>query len=165
MPEPLDTPRPDRPLLVFDGDCAFCRAAVDRWRAAVGPQIEFAPLQEAAARFPQVGAQEFRRAVHYVDAEGRVSRGAEAVFRASADGHRKCWLLWLYTRLPPFAFAAELIYRSIAANRTPIAKVLSIWRGRDLKPPTYHIAAALFLRLLGIVYLIAFVSRASAHSR
>jgi predicted DCC family thiol-disulfide oxidoreductase YuxK len=158
MPDPLDTPRPNHPLLLFDGDCAFCRAAIERWRAAAGSEIDFAPFQEAAARFPQIDAKECRRAVHYIDAEGGVSRGAEAVFRASADGRRKRWLLWLYTRLPPFAIAAELVYRLIAANRTPLAKVLHVWRGSDLKPPTYHIASALFLRLLGLVYLIAFVS-------
>ncbi len=36
--------------------------------------------------------------------------------------------------------------------------MLHVWRGRELKPPTYHVATALFLRLLGLVYLIAFVS-------
>ena len=76
----------------------------------------------------------------------------------SADCGRKRWLLWLYTSLPPFAFAAEAIYRMIAANRTPITAASRVWRGRSLRPPTYHIASALFLRLLGVVYLIAFVS-------
>jgi hypothetical protein len=33
-----------------------------------------------------------------------------------------------------------------------------IWWGNDLQPPTYYIAGTLFLRLLGVVYLIAFVS-------
>ena len=150
--------RPDRPLLVFDGDCAFCRAAIERWRAEVGSQIEFVPYQETASRFPQLDAQELQRAIHFVDAEGRVTHGAEAVFRASAACDGKQWLLWLYTMLPPCAWAAEMLYRLVAANRTPIAKVLHFWRGRELKPPTYHIASALFLRLLGVVYLIAIVS-------
>ena len=71
---------------------------------------------------------------------------------------RKRWLWWLYTKLPPFAFVAELIYRLYAANRKPVAMVRRIWYGKDLKLPTYHIASTLFLRLLGAVYLIAFVS-------
>jgi hypothetical protein len=33
-----------------------------------------------------------------------------------------------------------------------------IWWGRQLQPPTYAIATVVFLRLLGVVYLIAFVS-------
>ena len=71
---------------------------------------------------------------------------------------RKQWLPRLYTMLPPFAFVAEVIYRLIAANRTPITWIYRTWHGGELKPSTYHIASALFLRLLGVVYLIAFVS-------
>ena len=33
-----------------------------------------------------------------------------------------------------------------------------VWYGKDLAAPTYHICSALFLRMLGVVYLIAFVS-------
>ncbi len=158
MANHADVQRLARPLLVFDGDCAFCRASIERWRAAVGAQIDFAPYQEIAARFPQIEAEEAPRAIHFIDAERRASRGAEALFRAAAHCNRKRWLIWFYTTLPPFAFAAEMVYRLVAANRTPIASVLHVWRGRDLKPPTYHVASALFLRLLGLVYLIAFVS-------
>src|SRR4029078_9451570 len=71
--------------------------------------------------------------------------------------NRKRWLLWLYVTLPPFPFLAELVYRFIAANRGRIAWFYETWHG-GLKPPTYHISTAVFLRLLGVVYLIAFVS-------
>jgi hypothetical protein len=36
--------------------------------------------------------------------------------------------------------------------------VRRVWYGENLDPPTYDISGALFLRLLGLVYLIAFVS-------
>jgi len=147
-----------RPTMLYDGDCGVCRAAVDRWREATGDRIEYAPYQEAAARFPQIDERQFRRAVHLVEADGRVSRGAEAVFRAMALCGRKRWLLWLYEHLPPARFASDKAYRWYAANRKPIALVRRVWWGKDLKPPTYHIARSLFLRLLGLVYLIAFVS-------
>ena len=57
-----------------------------------------------------------------------------------------------------FALATEALYRLVAASRTLITIVYRIWHGRELKPPTYHISSTLFLRLLGVVYLIAFVS-------
>jgi lipase maturation factor 1 len=144
--------------MVFDGDCGFCRASVDRWREATGPRIRYAPYQEVGPRFPQISEKAFGQAVHFIDTDGRISRGAEAVFRAAAHCGRKRWLLWLHTHLPPFALAADTLYRWIAANRTPLSAFRRFWWGKDLKPPTYHIASALFLRLLGIVYLIAFVS-------
>jgi predicted DCC family thiol-disulfide oxidoreductase YuxK len=158
LPNSLDRPTSDFPVMVFDGDCGLCRATIARWREAVGQQIRFAPYQEVAAQFPQIGERAFRQAVHFIDTDGRASRGAEAVFRAAAHCGRNRWLLWLYTRLPPLAFVCELLYRLVAANRKPLGMVRRIWWGKDLKPPTYHIASALFLRLLGVVYLIAFVS-------
>ncbi len=57
-----------------------------------------------------------------------------------------------------FALATEALYRLVAASRTLITIVYRIWHGREVKPPTYHISSTLFLRLLGVVYLIAFVS-------
>src|SRR5262245_33537816 len=41
---------------------------------------------------------------------------------------------------------------------TLLVLIRRIWWGKDLQPPTYYIASTLFLRLLGVVYLIAFVS-------
>ena len=45
---------------------------------------------------------------------------------------------------PPFAFFAEFVYQLIAANRGPVTWIYRAWHGGDLKPPTYHIASALF---------------------
>ena len=154
----LDRLASDRPLLVFDGECGFCRASVERWEAATGPQINYAPYQQVAGTLPQIHREAFGQAVHLVDVDGRVSRGAEAVFRAAAHCGRKPWLLWLYLHVPPVAFAAEAAYRLVGGNRTPLSTLRRVWWGKDLRVPTYHIASALFLRLLGIVYLIAFVS-------
>ena len=78
--------------------------------------------------------------------------------RAATHCGRRRWLLWLYERLPPLAVAAETLFRIAAATRGPRTVVRRIWHGRDLKPATYFISSALFLRLLGVVYLIAFVS-------
>lgn len=47
---------------------------------------------------------------------------------------------------------------SRAADSAPVRLFRRIWFGKDLERPTYNIAAALFLRLLGLIYLIAFVS-------
>ena len=47
---------------------------------------------------------------------------------------------------------------NMAVSRRPIAILDRFWRGKDPRPPTYHISSSLFLRLLGVVYLIAFVS-------
>jgi len=149
---------PDRPLLIFDGESKICCTSIDRWREAAGERIQFAPYQEARAEFPHIAAEEFQHTIYFVDSGGKMSTGAEAFLRAATHCGRRRWLLWLYERLPPLAVAAETLFRIAAASRGPRTVVRRIWYGRDLKPPTYFISSALFLRLLGVVYLVAFVS-------
>jgi predicted DCC family thiol-disulfide oxidoreductase YuxK len=149
---------PERPVLVFDGESRICGATVDRWREAAGGRIRFAAYQEAAAEFPNIAADDVRQVVHFVDADGKVTSGAEAALRAAAHCGRKRWLLWSYERLPRVAAIAEAVYRFAVESRGAQTIVRRIWWGKDLRPPTYFIASTLFLRLLGVVYLIAFVS-------
>jgi len=48
--------------------------------------------------------------------------------------------------------------RLFAPAGKPDRIVRRLWYGKTLERPTYHVAGALFLRMLGLVYLIAFVS-------
>ena len=157
MSDSLTGKSPERPVLIFDGESRVCPATADRWREASGGRIRFAAYQEAAAEFHNIAADDVRRAVHFVDADGKVTSGASGSPRG-AHCRRRRWLLWSYQRLPPVAFVADEVYRLVAASRGAQTIVRRIWWGKDLKPPTYHIASTLFLRLLGVVYLIAFIS-------
>ena len=116
------------------------------------------PYQEIEEQFSEIERQSFRQAVHFIDTDGSVARGAEAVFRVMARCGWKRWLLWLYHTVPLFARAAEATYDVIAARRGEFTALYRIWYGKNLRPPTYHLSVALFLRILGGVYLIAFVS-------
>src|SRR4051794_17966568 len=73
--------RLERPLLVFDGDCAFCRQWVSRWRGMTGDRVEYRPYQEVVDRLPTIGRERFERAAWLIEPDGRTSRGAAAVFR------------------------------------------------------------------------------------
>ena len=84
---------PERPVVVFDGDCGFCRQWIARWRQTLGDRAEFVPFQEAAPRFPEVPEEAFRQAVHLIEPDGRVSRGAEAVVRVLAYAPHRRWPL------------------------------------------------------------------------
>src|SRR3989442_14418928 len=96
-----------RALLVFDGECPFCRAWIARWRQATGDHVDYAPSQEVGARFPQVSPERFRASVVLVEPDGRITFGAEAVFRALAAAPGHGLGLALYDRLPGFAAARE----------------------------------------------------------
>lgn len=112
-----------KPLLIFDGECGFCRAWVERGRRATGDAVDYVPYQEAAERFPEMERSTFAEAVHLVEPDGRVSRGAQAVFRvlAHVPGRGAGW--WAYRRVPGFAPASEWLYRLVARHRSLLARL------------------------------------------
>ena len=147
-----------RPLLIFDGDCHFCRRWIGRWKEATGERVEYAPYQEAASEFPGIPVEDLREAVHFVDTDGRVTRGAEAVFRSLAHAPARGWLLALYLRAPGVAPVSEAAYRIVARHRPAFSRITRWLYGSHVERPSYFLTRRLFLRLLGAIYLIAFLS-------
>ena len=149
---------PEKPLMIFDGDCGFCRRWIERWKLWTGGRVDYAPSQEAGTRFPEIPQEEFRRSVQLVTPDGRVFDGAEAVFRSLAFAPRGGALLAAYKAVPGFAAATELAYRTIASHRDAASAVTTVLWGKTVEAPTYRAANAVFLRLLGFCYLAAFLS-------
>ena len=148
---------PDISWMLFDGDCGFCRFWVERWKIVLGDRIVFRPYQDVVDRFPEIPVGEFRKAVHLVEPSGAVSRSAEAVFRARAIAG-KSLLQNLYRHLPGFRGATELAYRLIAEHRGAADTATRLIWGRDPRPPTWARSTWLFLRILGAISFIAFLS-------
>ena len=74
----------DKPIMIYDGDCSFCRRQVNRWKHVTREFVQYAPYQEVAPRFPDIPAAEFKRAVQFVETDGRVTSAALAVCPALA---------------------------------------------------------------------------------
>ena len=148
----------NQPLLIYDNDCNFCRYWVERWKHVTVGRVEYAPFQEVGEQFPSIPTSAFESSVQFADSDGEVFSGAEAVFRALSHASYWGWMLWMYQKIPGFAPITESVYGFVARNRT-IFSVLTRWLwGPVLERPTYFLSRWLFLRLLGIVYLIAFLS-------
>ena len=147
------------PRLVYDGECGFCERWVARWRSQTQGRVIYEPYQGARDRLAGLTEDELRRAVHLIEPGGRVTRGAQAVFRAwsYAPGSRG-FPLRAYRYFPGFAAVSEAVYRLVAGNRRGFSVLSGLLWGPDPRPSSYLLAAAVFLRLLGVVYLIAFVS-------
>ncbi|MFQ5749259.1 MAG: lipase maturation factor family protein, partial [Planctomycetota bacterium] len=149
---------PEKPLLLFDGACGFCRRWVNRWKGWFGDRIEILPFQEAGNRFPEAEVERFAEAIHLVEPDGRISRGAEAVFRVRhlARGRSLPW--WAYLHLPGFRPCAEACYSLVARHRIPISRLNRWVSGPSLEPPSWFLSRELFLRALGSIFLCAFLS-------
>ncbi len=148
---------PQRPLLVFDGDCSFCRIWIGYWKKLTGDKVEYVPYQTDAGRFPHVPFSEFQKAVQLFEGDAHYS-GAEAVFRLISVRPGCGWALSMYQLVPGVALITEALYRFIAAHRNLGYRVtLCLW-GPQVEPARYTIASSLFARAIALIYLVAFVS-------
>lgn len=147
-----------RPLLVFDGECSFCRAWVDFWKLLTGDSIDYAPYQEVGSRFPNIVREQFATAVQLIFPNGEVRSGAHAVFTTLATVRGKHLPLWAYENIPGFAAASEASYGVCACHRSFFYGVTKFLWGIPIEPETYRTSTWIFLRALGAVYLIAFCS-------
>src|SRR6266536_1945461 len=144
--------------MIWDGECHFCKRWIERWREITAGEVDYVTYQEAADRFPEIPVEQFKRAVAFIEPDGKTFFAAEAVYRSlRCLGSRK-WLTWSYDHIPGFATISELAYKSIARHRGIGSAVTRLLWGKDVRPPTYFWARRWFLRALGLIYLIAFVS-------
>ncbi len=149
---------PPKPLMIWDGDCHFCGRWIERWREITAGRVDYEPFQTAAERFPEIPRTEFEKAVQFIETDGRVFRGAEAVYRSLGYSRNHRFFEWLYDNVPGVAPVSEIAYSFVARHRTLASKTTRLMWGKDVRRPTYFAARRLFLRALGIVYLIAFIS-------
>src|SRR5262245_32312804 len=149
-----------RPVLIFDGRCGFCKIWIDYWRRLTGDRVEFAASQEVAEQYPEISKEQFSKSVWLVYPDRKRVSGAEAAYELMALAPRKAWPLWMYRNVPGFAAVSELSYRFIAAHRDLAFQVTRILWGKVIEPASHAWTRSLFLRGMGIVYLVAFLALA-----
>ena len=106
------------PTLIYDGECGFCRQAVELIRRWDREQVlRFVPFQDGAAvaRFA-IGLPALAAAMHLVLPDGRVYAGADAAPEVLRLMPGKRWLAPLF-RVPGVLPLARRVYAWIAARR------------------------------------------------
>jgi predicted DCC family thiol-disulfide oxidoreductase YuxK len=148
---------PKKPLLIFDGECLFCLAGLNDGKRLPG-RSRIHSFQAVTELFPEIPQEDFRRSVQLIATDGTVSCGADAVFRSLGRKPGRRWMTWCYKHLPGFARITEGGYRFVAEHRGTASFFTRLFWGKDVRQPTYFDARRWFLRSLGCIYLIAFVS-------
>jgi predicted DCC family thiol-disulfide oxidoreductase YuxK len=151
---------PPKPLLIFDGDCNFCRLWISRWQQITGDTVDYQPSQnpDIARQFPEIPPERFATSVQLVETDGTVYSGAEAVFRTLAQNPKRAWLLRTYQDVPAIASVTECAYAFIAGHRTAFSRLTRWFWGRHVETPDHTLTRWIFLRALGVIYFVAFVS-------
>ncbi|MBA4150689.1 MAG: lipase maturation factor family protein [Verrucomicrobia bacterium] len=150
---------PEKPLIVFDGDCGFCTLWVRRWEQTTAGDVQFLPSQDPtiSERFPEIPKEKFETSVQLVQKNGEVYSGSEAVFRGLAEGCSK-WPLRFYEKVPGFAPVSEAVYGMVSRNRQFFSALTRLMWGKHVERPTYFLTRWIFLRLLAMIYFVAFLS-------
>ena len=113
----------NKPVLIYDGDCSFCRRWIARLRLVTGDRVDTRAFQEVAQKFPDISREQFQASVQLVQPDGSVHDGAEAVFQALASNPKHGWFLWMYRRVPGAAPVTEFLYRLVARNRRVLGRL------------------------------------------
>ena len=147
-----------KPVFIYDGDCGFCRLWIARWSPLTQEEVDYRPSQEVGENYPQISPDYFESSVYFVDSEGSFCSGAQAVFKALSYAPNGKWLLRAYEKVPGFAPISEWGYRQVAGNRKIFSALTQwIWGG-SLETPTWFLTRRVFLFLLSLIYLVAFLS-------
>jgi predicted DCC family thiol-disulfide oxidoreductase YuxK len=157
-------------VLVYDGDCAFCTSSV-RLLGKIGPGAEMVAWQQTDLGALGLGEEAASDAVQWVEIDGTIRSGHEAVAAAlrSAGG---VWALAGRALLSPgISPIAAVAYRLVAANRhrlpggTPACAVDSQEIRRSTSRSIFARRLALSLPLVLAVAWICSPSRKRSRTR
>src|SRR3990172_7605097 len=149
---------PERPLLIYDGDCAFCVRWIERWKTITGRTIDYAPSSVARPEHPAIPPETFPKSVVLVMPDGSYLTGALAVFTALGDSAGGRAARISYRFVPGFRAASEAIYRWVGTHRDEAHLLTRVLWGSSVTPPGFELSRWIFLRGMAAVYFIAFAS-------
>lgn len=145
-------PPKDKSMMVWDGDCGFCKYWIIRWQKVTGTRIEYVPYQQVHELFKDIDVKHFKLAVRLIEPNGKIYNGPEAAYRAYQYGEEKEYLLLMYRKFDWFRDLSDRGYDWIAHNRSLMMKITHKALGKDpynIKPYwlMYLIGAIIVLRL------------------
>ncbi|HEU0019510.1 MAG TPA: DUF393 domain-containing protein [Thermoleophilaceae bacterium] len=106
----------NRPVLVYDGDCAFCTSCVDLLQR-LRPDADIVAWQLTDLAKLGLTEQQAADALQWVDTDGAVRSGHEAVAAVLIAAGSIWKLLGRATLLPGVSWIAAHVYRLVADNR------------------------------------------------
>lgn len=105
-----------RPVLLFDGDCAFCTSCA-RLLERIGPRAEIVPWQHADLDELGITAAQAAEAVRWIEPDGTIRAGHEAIAATLSTAKRPWRITGRAILLPGISPLAAAAYRLIARNR------------------------------------------------
>ena len=132
------TRTPDRPVLVFDGDCGFCTTAARflHRRVVRNSSTSVVPWQLLDLEALGLTVDQCRAAVQWVGDDGQVASGHVAVAAALRAGHPVWRPVGALLVAPGFSWLAARLYAWVAAHRDALPGGTPACRMNNLTQPT-----------------------------
>ena len=108
----------DAPLLIFDGNCGFCRRSVRVMTERIRRHPAAAPWQSLDLRSFGLTEEQCSTAVQYVDKRSRVHSGADAVAHVFIDAGLPWSVAGRLMCIPGIIHVCRAAYRWVADNRS-----------------------------------------------
>ena len=118
-------------LMVYDGDCGFCKYWLVKWKKISGEKIDYEPFQSAAQKFRDIPLEEFKNAVQLVLTNGEIYSGAQAAYFTYTINKQLPFLFKAYQQFSFFRWLSNSIYRLVASNRDKAFVLTKIIFGPD----------------------------------
>lgn len=106
----------ERPVLLYDGDCAFCTRCA-RVLERIGPDAEIVAWQLTDLAELGITEEQAADAVQWVQIDGTVRSGHEAIAAVLNTAGRIWKIIGHIVLLPGISWMAAKVYRLVADNR------------------------------------------------
>ena len=125
-------PPTKKPMMVWDGECGFCKYWITNWKSRTGSNIEYRTYQEVASHYADIPLKEFKKASRLIETDGKVFNGPDSAFRSFTYFKKKLsiWHRW-YSEYKWFTSISDHTYNFIAKHRSFMFKLTKLFFGKD----------------------------------
>lgn len=116
-------PPKDKPLLVYDGNCGFCKYWIIKWKRLTQNHVTYTPFQKAAKNLADIPEHYFKEAVRFIDLEGNVGNGPEAAYQTLQYKNSYRFLARWYSKYSLFRKISDYGYQWVADHRNFLFRV------------------------------------------
>ena len=137
-----------KPILIFDGDCGFCRYWLVKWKKLSREHYDYQPYQSVYEQFGDIPLANFQKAVHLIFPDGRVLSGAAVAYYPYFQfGSAKFLYKW-YCNFGLFKMLSDSAYQIVAKHRNAFFRLSKLLFGKD---PYKNGLTILVWRLLALI--------------
>ena len=126
-----DFPPKVKPLMVYDGNCGFCKYWIVKWKKITKNTVEYAAYQKVERYFLDIETIHFREAVRYIELDGTIISGPDAAFITFSQQGKLRWLHQAYRKGGFFMRLCDLTYQLMANNRGLMFQISKALLGSD----------------------------------